>query len=307
MAPFPDATPDQQVRCYADLANQPPRTNWFGRLRRVHAPSAYVGYRTTFQLTTLSFSGSPIKMYSFTKDVPRTGQHKSRQTTLVGSRRAKGIADMFVPSQYREPDNSWISSLILQNPLALLVTNGSVEAGPHATHLPVIPDPAAPGDWTENLDGATLLGHLNRANPHWRSLQTGTKALLTFTGPHAYVSPTIYQVTPAAPTWNFTAVHIRGTIELIDQDEETLYVVQSTVQAFEAAFGADWDASGSVGYFRKILPGVGAFRFKISSAEGMFKLSQEQSPEIRERVQRSFSERDCTRHRATAALMSRLP
>ncbi len=37
-----------------------------------------------------------------------------------------------------------------------------------------------------------------------------------------------------------------------------------------------------------ILPAVGAFRVEITGAEGMFKLSQEQDEEIRERVFDSF-------------------
>ncbi|MGC0418802.1 FMN-binding negative transcriptional regulator [Embleya sp. AB8] len=214
---------------------------------------------------------------------------------------------MFVPPQYREPDGSWMVELIRGNPLALLVLNGSPEDGPFATHLPVIPDPQASAEWTDDLVGATLLGHMNRANPHWRALTDGNPVLLTFTGPHAYVSPTVYEVTPAAPTWNFTSVHIRGTVEKIDSLEETLGVVQATVRAFEGEFGADWDMTESIDYFRQIVPGVGAFRVRVTAADGMFKLSQEQPLEVRNRVARSFDGRECTRHRETAKLMSRLP
>ncbi|WKX72588.1 FMN-binding negative transcriptional regulator [Streptomyces sp. XD-27] len=214
---------------------------------------------------------------------------------------------MFVPAQYREPDGSWMVDLIRKNPLSLAVSNGSPSSGPFATHLPVIPDPQMTGEWSADLSGATLLGHMNRANPHWKALETGDVILLTFTGPHAYVSPTVYEVTPAAPTWNFTSVHVRGVVEKIDSIEETLGVVQSTVRAFEGEFGADWDMTESLGYFRKIVPAVGAFRVTVTGADGMFKLSQEQKPEVRARVEQSFGQRECTRHRETAKLMSQLP
>ena len=214
---------------------------------------------------------------------------------------------MFVPSFYREPDSTWMVDLIRGNPLALAVANGSPEDGPFATHLPVIFDPETSGDWSGELPGATLLGHMNRANPHWAALGTGSVLLLTFTGPHSYVSPTVYEVTPAAPTWNFTAVHVRGVVEKIDSTEETLGVVQSTVRAFEGAFGDGWDMTGSLDYFRRIAPGVGAFRFTVTGAEGMFKLSQEQPAEVRARVRDSFQHSACTYRRETAALMDRLP
>lgn len=197
--------------------------------------------------------------------------------------------------------------LIRGNPLALAVANGSPENGPFATHLPVIFDPETSGDWSGELPGATLLGHMNRENPHWAALETGGVLLLTFTGPHSYVSPTVYEVTPAAPTWNFTAVHVRGVVEKIDSMEETLGVVQSTVRAFEGAFGNGWDMTESLDYFRKIAPGVGAFRFTVTGAEGMFKLSQEQPGEVRDRVRESFGQSACTYKRETAGLMSRLP
>ncbi|CAL9323710.1 FMN-binding negative transcriptional regulator [Streptomyces sp. R02] len=214
---------------------------------------------------------------------------------------------MFVPSFYREPDASWMVDLVRGNPLALAVSNGSPEAGPFATHLPVIFDPARSGDRPGELQGATLLGHMNRANPHWPALQTGGILLLTFTGPHSYVSPTVYEKTPAAPTWNFTAVHARGVVEKIDSTEETLDVVKATVRAYEGEFGDGWDMTESVDYFRKILPAVGAFRFTVTRAEGMFKLSQEQPAEVRERVRGSFEQSACRYKRETAGLMSRLP
>ncbi|MYS81181.1 FMN-binding negative transcriptional regulator [Embleya scabrispora] len=214
---------------------------------------------------------------------------------------------MFVPRHYREPDSSWMVDLIRANPLALAVMNGDPSAGPFATHLPVIPDPQMTPSWSDDLSGATLLGHMNRANPHWKALETGTVLLLTFTGPHGYVSPTVYEVTPAAPTWNFTSVHVRGVVERIDSLEETLGVVRATALAFESEFGAGWDQTESVDYFRKIVPGVGAFRVTVTGAEGMFKLSQEQPAEVRERVRQSFSTRACSLQRETAELMTRLP
>jgi transcriptional regulator len=214
---------------------------------------------------------------------------------------------MFVPSIYRQPDDSWMVDLVRRNPLALAVINGGSEHGPVATHLPVIPDPELNGEWPGDLSGAVLLAHMNRMNPHWAALESGDTVLLVFTGPHAYVSPTLYEQTPAAPTWNFTSVHVRGTVEKIESTEETLHVVRSTALAYEAAFGEGWDQTESVDYFRRIVIGVGAFRIRVSGAEGMFKLSQEQPPEVRERVQKSFGGRECTRHRETADLMSRLP
>ncbi|WP_405783794.1 FMN-binding negative transcriptional regulator [Streptomyces sp. NBC_00859] len=214
---------------------------------------------------------------------------------------------MFVPPQYSEPNGSWMVDLMRRYPLALCVTGGGADHVPFATHLPVIRDPQVSHDWTDDLSGASLLGHMNLKNPHWAALQDGAPVLLVFTGPHAYVSPVVYEKTPAAPTWDFTAVHVRGTVEKVEASEDTLEVVKATVRAFEGDVGMGWDMTESEGYFRELVPGVGAFRVAVTGAEGMFKLSQEQEPHIRARVQESFAQRSCGRHRETAELIARLP
>ncbi|MGP3978931.1 FMN-binding negative transcriptional regulator [Streptomyces sp. 8N114] len=216
---------------------------------------------------------------------------------------------MFVPEQYREPDGSWMVDLIRRNPLALLSANGPADGPPYATHLPALVDPEWEGEWGQDLSGGRLVGHMNRANPHWDALRSGATVVLVFTGPHAYVSPTLYGTTPAAPTWDFTSVHVQGVLRKIEPAEagaRTLEVCKATVRALEGEFGAGWDMTESVDYFRRIVPAVGAFGIEVLRADGMFKLSQEQRPDIRERVRRDFAERDSTRHRETAALMSRL-
>jgi transcriptional regulator len=214
---------------------------------------------------------------------------------------------MFVPHHYREPNGTWMVDVLRGNPLALMVSNGAEDAEPFATHLPVIPDPEMSEDWPEDLAGGLLLGHMNRANPHWKALENGSRVVVIFTGPHAYISPTVYEVTPAAPTWNFTSVHAHGVLHKITGMEPTLEVVKATVRAFEADFGTGWDMTESLNYFRQIAPAVGAFRITISKADGMFKLSQEQKTEVRDRVTQSFAARDSTRHRETAKLMTQLP
>ncbi|MFE3021996.1 FMN-binding negative transcriptional regulator [Streptomyces sp. NPDC059256] len=213
---------------------------------------------------------------------------------------------MFVPDQYREPEATWMAELVRENPLAQLSSNGDEGAAPYATHVPVILDPQL-RDLPSELPGVTLWGHMNRANPQWAALASPTPVVVAFSGPHSYVSPTVYGTTPAAPTWNFTAVHIRGLLSRVDSEEDTLETVKATVRALEGRFGAGWDMSESVDYFRRILPGVGAFRIAVSQADGMFKLSQEQESGTRERVRCSFAGETSRNQREIAAMMGRLP
>jgi predicted FMN-binding regulatory protein PaiB len=216
---------------------------------------------------------------------------------------------MYVPPHFREPDKSWIIDLIRANPLAQLISNGEGDGAPRVTHVPIIVDPGmadALAGHPSGLVGATLWGHMSRMNPHWAALHSPTHVAVTFTGPHAYISPTVYQATPSAPTWTFTAVHVTGRLCALQSADDTLESVQATARALEGRFGAGWDISESAAYLRQILPGVGAFRIAVSHVDGMFKLSQEQQPEVRRRVQDSFAQRESTNHREIASLMSRL-
>lgn len=190
---------------------------------------------------------------------------------------------MFVPADYRAPDPAWALDLVRRHPLALLVTTGA--EGPLATHLPAIPvvESLRDGTGETGLVGTSFLGHLNRLNPHWAALHDGTQALLVFHGPEAYVSPLMYETSPAAPTWNFTSVHLHGRVERID-DAHKMAVLRSTVAAYERDHGGGWDPASSLGYFNQLAPGVGAFRFAVTAAEGMFKLSQDKPDAVRQKV-----------------------
>ena len=212
---------------------------------------------------------------------------------------------MFVLDLYREPEPSWILDTMRRNPLALLTSNGDADSAPYATHVPVIIDPTLSED-PADLVGTTLWGHLNRANPHWAALGRTGVAGLVFRGPGGYVSPTVYQTCPAAPTWDFVAVHVRGSVQRLLSEEAGMDTVTQTVRAFEGRFGDGWDPADSQSYFRSIVPGVGAFRMVVTHVDAMFKLSQEQPSEVRDRVHSDFASRESSEYREIAALMGRL-
>ncbi|MEV4706162.1 FMN-binding negative transcriptional regulator [Actinoplanes sp. NPDC049316] len=187
---------------------------------------------------------------------------------------------MFVPSRYDARDAQWHRRIVAGHPLATFVTNG--EPVPWATRLPALVAPGEPE--AGPLPGVELVGHLNRANPHWRSLTDGTAARLMFDGPGGFVTPAVYHADPAAPTWNFASVHVCGRIRLVHDPEQTLAIVRWTAERLEERFGAGWDCTSSLGYFRAILPAVGAFRLTVESVEAMFKLSQEKDAATRDSV-----------------------
>ncbi len=199
-----------------------------------------------------------------------------------------------------------MSDVVCDYPLAILMSNGDDSSGPRATHVPVIPE-FDPRDWPEDLAGATFFTHMSRANPHCAQLHDGTVALLAFTGPSAYVSPTLYDTAEIAPTWNYVAVHARVALEVIDDRDQALGVMTQTVDTLESRFGNGWDMSPAMGFFDKMLAAVGVFRATVLDAQGIFKISQEQPAQTFARVRDHFADRDSTPHNQMAAMMRRIP
>lgn len=208
---------------------------------------------------------------------------------------------MHIPSDYRgEP--FWATALVREHPLALLVTVGEDKL--HMSHVPVIlveDSLAADG----GLGGARILGHMNRANPHWLGLREVSEGWLVIHGPDAYITPDLYGITPAAPTWNFAVVHLRGRVTRLD-DDARLGVLVKTVDQYEDRNETAWDRSSSHSYFRELEPAVGAFAIEVEQVEAMFKMSQDKPATIRQQVIEGLSVASTGTARDVAALMRRM-
>ncbi|MFI9319398.1 FMN-binding negative transcriptional regulator [Kitasatospora aureofaciens] len=210
---------------------------------------------------------------------------------------------MFTPKLYQVDGDDWPLRIIERHPLAVLVSNG--DPVPNATHVPVIAPPdAAPED---ALPGMRLWAHLTRANPHWQQLAAdgGGPAKLVFHGPNGYVTPSLYSADMVAPTWNYVAVHLEGTVELAGADE-TLAIVHTTAQTLEDRFGDGMALAPSLEYHRQIVGAVGGLFFTVTKVDVMFKLSQEKDPEVQQRVLDRFAASGSGLHREVADTMRAL-
>ncbi|MEU6784824.1 FMN-binding negative transcriptional regulator [Nonomuraea angiospora] len=185
---------------------------------------------------------------------------------------------MHVFPRYAAKDPAQAVELVRRNPFALVVS--TVDGVPVATHVPVILEDGA-------LEGGALLGHMARANPHWRSFESSPEVLVVFSSAHGYVSPTVYATDPAVPTWDYAAVHVTGRVELID---DALDVVERTVTALESLRSPSWEPTpASRERFAALVPGVVAFRVHVHTEKSMFKLSQDIDAERYARVRASFA------------------
>jgi transcriptional regulator len=145
----------------------------------------------------------------------------------------------------------------------LLSVNG--EDGPLAAHVPfLLAD-----------DGAFADLHLARSNPVARA-GLPAPALIAVSGPDSYISPDWYDLPDQVPTWNYVAVHLRGTLHPLPP--ETL---RAHADALSARFEAElqpkppWVSTKMAeGVMDRMMRMILPFRLTITSVEGTWKLNQ---------------------------------
>jgi transcriptional regulator len=202
---------------------------------------------------------------------------------------------MYVPDHFAAGDLAGLQDFIDAHPFAALVTVGP--DGPFATHVPVLLDRARGAS-------GTLVAHVARANPHWQ-VMAGADLLTIFTGPHAYVSPRWYQ-NPAksVPTWNYTAVHVRGRAEVIDDAVRVRKIVTVLAARFEPA-QQGWAVDGAdQTMLNAMLRGIVGIEIPIDRIIGKFKLSQNRPAADRRSVVQALQASAHDDDRALAAFMA---
>ncbi len=151
------------------------------------------------------------------------------------------------------------------------VHNGSTIA----THVPLVVREAG--------DRISLLGHVAKANDHWKSLASGGEVLVIFTGPHGYVSPSLYESKLAVPTWNYTAVHAYGTPAIVDAEP----ALRALIEVSDPDYRKQFDELPP-DFRTKMIAGVVAFEIQVDRLEGKFKLSQNRPIGDQMRVAEAF-------------------
>ena len=174
---------------------------------------------------------------------------------------------MYSPPQHRMDDRATQLAFMRQYAFATLVSTGPAGA-PQATHLPLVV--------REQGGVLHLLGHQSRANPQWRELSAGVEVLAIFQGPHAYISPSLYQRQPSVPTWNYAAIHAYGTVRLLESREDKLAGLRALVQDHDAPWLAELERLPP-DFLAAKLDGIAAFEISVSRIEARWKLSQERT------------------------------
>jgi transcriptional regulator len=173
---------------------------------------------------------------------------------------------MHIPKYYREEDRKKIVEFLRSNGFPALVSQDGENL--LATHLPV--------EVVENADGSlTILGHMSRANPQWKSFGD-QEVLLIFQGAHTYISPRWYNHVNV-PTWNYINIHVYGKVCMLE-GEELRSLLSELIAKHETGTGYSMDGLPA-DFVEKEMRGVAGFALEVTRLDAASKLSQNRDDE----------------------------
>ena len=144
-------------------------------------------------------------------------------------------------------------------------------AGPLLSHVPFL------------VEGRDVWLHLVRSNPIARALSKPVAAVIAVSGADSYISPDWYGIDDQVPTWNYVAVHVRGTLELRPQ-RELRDVLERQSAHFEGQLAPKnpWTPGKmSEGVMERMMRAIVPCRMSIEDVQGTWKLNQNKPDEVR--------------------------
>jgi len=118
---------------------------------------------------------------------------------------------MYLPKSFEVNDAESLQDFVAAHPLGTLIHHDA--QGLCADHIPLLIA-------RDDAGGILLQGHVARANPLWRNIESRGDVLAVFQDPGMYITPSWYaskaESGKVVPTWNYIAVHVRGVARPID-------------------------------------------------------------------------------------------
>lgn len=173
---------------------------------------------------------------------------------------------MYTPSHYKNTNLNEVKEFLKQNSFGILINQTA--GRPWATHIPMELDLDA--DRNE-----VLVGHISKVNPQWKYFGEQEEVLAIFNGPHSYISSSWYKE-EEVPTWNYIAVHVYGTIEIL-KEEAVLESLHKLVDKYEQQSTYPVSIDNLSHDTMKQIGGIVGFQIKITEIQATYKLSQTRS------------------------------
>jgi len=179
---------------------------------------------------------------------------------------------MHITSAFKEENSDILLKIMRENAFATLITTDT-KGRPVATQLPFL--------IKQEGDHILLQAHFAKVNPQWKHLDNNDEVLVTFQGPHCYISPSWYKKV-GVPTWDYVSIQAYGPAKVIDSKEKTRELIEDLTDKYEQALETPWKPKNN--YPDKMLNAIVGFEISVQELQGKVKIGQNKSTEDLEGV-----------------------
>jgi transcriptional regulator len=166
---------------------------------------------------------------------------------------------MYIPKHFEITDTTEIFAFIKANAFGQLIS--SVKGRLFSSHIPFL----------LSEDKKSLICHIAKQNTQWEDIE-GQEVLITFQGPHDYISPSWYSC-PGVPTWNYQVVHVYGKPKLIPESENIKGIIEKLTDLYELSNEQPWSPK----YKGSLVNVIIGIEIEITNIQCKYKLSQNRS------------------------------
>lgn len=183
---------------------------------------------------------------------------------------------MYIPKHFNVTDRKEIVSFIKNNAFGQLIS--LVDGKLFSSHIPFL----------FNDQNQSLLCHVARNNHQWKNIEE-QEILVTFQGPHDYVSPSWYS-SPGVPTWNYQSVHIYGKPIIITENQKLTNIIHKLTEIYESSLENPWKPE----YKTSMLEAIIGIEIEITEIQCKYKLSQNRPENDRLQIIEEHTKRGST-------------
>jgi transcriptional regulator len=198
---------------------------------------------------------------------------------------------MHINSAFRIDNPDTLLKIMQENAFATLITTDE-KGRPVATQLPFL--------IKQKNNKIVLMAHFAKANPQWKHLESNAQVLVSFQGPHCYVSPSWYEK-QGVPTWDYVAVQAYGSAKIFDSANLTRELIEDLTDEYENDQENPWKPKDN--YPDKMLKAIVGFEISVQEIEGKVKIGQNKSGEDLEGVVKALEKSSSEQELAIANLI----
>ncbi len=190
---------------------------------------------------------------------------------------------MYDLPHFKALDNKEVLAFMHAHPFIVLC-GCDPEGKPVATHVPVL---------IEERNGQLFLkAHIMRKQAHTVAFEQNPNVLAIFHGAHSYVSASWYEDKNSGSTWNYQAVHAKGTLRFLDDIALHQLLTRLTEKFENNPHSPSLVQRLDENYVRTMMKAIVAFEIEITGMEHIFKLSQNRDEKSYENIIEHLEQQD---------------